>query len=147
MMLFSFIFFIAACNDEGIIIVDDYVVKKDTTQNQSLVGEWYEVGYTENMGVKVVFTETNLTAYTYYGHKVYDNLIYYILNDDEMQIDNFTESSNDGSQILIHPKHITKYAFSPDNDTLFIKHFITTIKAVLYPNNLNSIYLVRGDNE
>jgi len=87
----------AACND------DNY--------NNSLVGTWYEVGSTKNKGVNVVFTKTNVSVYHYFkDYKtsdslfndtiiLYDNLKYYILPNDKIQLYHFP--NNEKNDIIL----------------------------------------------
>ncbi|MCL2039208.1 MAG: hypothetical protein FWG85_02125 [Bacteroidetes bacterium] len=116
-----------------------------TKESNSIVGTWYQVGSTENIGVKVTFTETTLTAYAYDDRypedmwkRWYDNVDYSIISKNEIKLSGlplpYTWSRDDGT-------HITE--FTLDNDTLIIDHFIQYFIHVLYPLNMGGIALIR----
>ena len=140
-MLVLLLFSTVSCKDEDI--------ETKTTPKNPLVGEWYEVGSTENSGRKVVFTETHMSAYSYSNNDNYKesvfhwyNVKYDILPNNEIKLYDSPES--------IFPftfsTHITNYAFN--SDTLFVEHFIPTLEMVPYPDCVELINLIkRSKNE
>ena len=75
---------------------------KDETQEpheptNPLLGTWYEVGSTENKGIKVVFTETHLNLHHYgYTHTGfdYDNFPYSLIPTDSIMRAKYDEYNN-----------------------------------------------------
>ena len=64
-----FFFSLASCKDD---------VTEPNTNTNPLVGEWYEVGSTENLGTKVTFTDTHISAFNYakdYGDSLLNDTI------------------------------------------------------------------------
>ena len=106
-LVFSIIL-LASCKDD--------VIQTNTNTNP-LVGEWYEVGSTENRGTKVVFTETNF------------KVVFYFVNQhlDPVTVDIRTLYNEPYSFIFdneIEIKTIAKdpIRFTLNNDTLVLHH-------------------------
>ena len=129
-----------------------YLLRKpkddDTLQNGNLfMGTWYGVNYKfgDNMyytgeGIKVVFTDSTVTALTYDDTdtiKLYDNIPYTFISKNTIQLSGFP----DGWCWQFRGIHISIFIFR--NDTLVIRHFIPTYMAVPYPANVNAICLLR----
>ena len=120
-------------------------------QTYSFVGTWYEVGSTDDIGVKVIFTETNMFAFSYtkdhinpsypfWGDSIqndtlwwyYDDVTYNILCKDTIQL-NLPIDTLNGTGKDIHysrltmgcpfGKNITNYTFY-GKDTLFLRYFM-----------------------
>ena len=118
--------------------------------NYSLKGTWYEVGSTDAKGIKVIFTETNVTMFDYGNYLYpgiffnddttiwYDNLLYSILSDDTLQIYDFPMILNENHIIKIH-----KTPFVFENDTLSIEYFLDSFFSAIYPWCLSPITLIR----
>ena len=136
-----FVFTVSSCKDDG----------SEPKEKNPLVGEWYEVGSTDAKGLKVVFTETNVTAFYYandyvdykgsvwnYEEKFYDG-VKYLLNNDTLEMFEHYFAYN-----VNHLK--TKIIFH-SNDTLFIEVFLPTDADVPFPHNYTSIYLVKNYGE
>ena len=143
--LIAFVVFltgVVACNDTSV---------PPPKEQHPIIGTWYEVGSTENIGKKVVFTETTITGFRYY--KDYQH---YLFPDSLFNDTSFFHYNNTPYEIIseseLYMKNLDKYFF-PDgkhttyfefiNDTLFIEHFYLTAAGAVYPNNIAPIYLTR----
>jgi hypothetical protein len=114
-----FAFTVSSCKNDG---------NEPEPRINPLVGTWYEVNSTDSIGVKVIFTDTHVTAFgyrtSYPNTIVYDNP-YIFVSDDEIKMYGI---ANINSSFFENDEHTTKFAFN--NDTLIIKHFKPTLLAV-----------------
>ena len=144
-MLLCLMGFATACENK---IIDASNKKDDDTlKSNSLVGEWYEVGSTENKGVKVIFTENTVTAFHYAYNYEFGGTVY---NYNEKWYDGTKYSLDNTTLKVLEPPinsmptdllktNVTFYY----KDTLFIEHFVPNDATAPFPFNFNSIKLYK----
>ena len=136
-MLLCLIGFATACfdSDNGSGGLSPEPKDSDAFQDgeNSLIGEWYEVSSTENLGTKVIFTEKTVTAFGYAKDykipdldtvingitKFYDNANYTIISEDVMKLQHYPRCP----EILEHKVTFTLKS----NDTLWIDSFFQIV--------------------
>jgi len=143
----------ACLNEDGNLTFRIKVDAKDHLQeNQSLVGTWYEVGSTENQGMKVIFTKNTVTAFRYLKDyknpyldslfndtlKFYDNAEYTIISEDTLKLQHYPRCP----EILEHKVTFTLKS----NDTLWIDKFWPNSFTQVYPPEIFPITLYRERN-
>ena len=137
------IVFTSACKEEDVLSNNHNTFQGDNP----LIGEWYEVGSTDAKGTKVIFTETNVTAFHYaynyvhfgsvynYEEKWYDNAKY-LFNNDTLEV---LDLPICGVQAGFLKTSITFHS----KDTLTIERFVPTDAAIGFPYNFTFIKLYR----
>ena len=130
-----------------ILYKSDGELPKDTTQkNNLLIGEWYEVGYTDTeWSRKVVFTETTVTA-GYLGTEGTINRRWF--DDDRYLFNNDTlEIENPGNILgILKPWPFKTLVTFHSNDTLEMDLFINTGSGgygIPFPGNFMPITIYR----
>jgi len=132
----------------------------------SLIGVWYEVGSTVNKGVKVTFTETHCIALSYWKDYVFQDPVYGIdtvINDTfgfwggygSDSVVTYEILSDSKMKLAMTLEDAQKFCFEcgPDSeritpfslvaDTLTIEIWYTTGKSVPYPENMESVKLIK----
>ena len=130
----------------------DDVIQTNTNTNP-LVGEWYEVGSTENIGTKVTFTETKVTAYKYAQYfndpNYSDSLVVYMIYDNSeytiIAVDTIAFQHYPMLPEINDTAHRVVYAFKT-KDTLWIDRFQVS-GLVGYPPFVAPILLYRSQYE
>lgn len=125
----------------------------EPTLEEKLLGEWYKVGSTENMGVRVIFTkEENITAFYYlkdypnpdpdldtlYNDTFYfyDNAKFNIIFDDTIKFQHYPLCP----EII---GHTVAFTFK-SKDTLWIDNFEADNASTVYPPIISPILLYRS---
>ena len=136
-----------------------------TPEPISLIGTWYEVGFTENKGIKVTFTETHCRALIYSkepweepyvplwqegDYFVYcfyfgygEHITYEILSDSVMQF-HYPIELEPEYYTISDVGGINTTPFALNGDTLFIRRFYPGPGLIVYPLNMLEIYLTRS---
>ena len=141
------VFTAAGCKDDAIKPKEEPIFNGQILK-EKLLGEWYKVGSTNSKGIKVIFTETNVTAFRYtknYKNPDLDTLF----NDTFMFYDNaeFNIISYDTMKFQHYPQfpeileHTVAFTFKSE-DTLWIDKFDPNNLEVV-PPLLSDILLVR----
>ena len=149
--VFVFGFAVTSCNEKN------NATEPKEPKNNPFVGTWYQVGSTEDNGVKVVFSEKKVDAIRYapylgqYSTKFYDDAKYEIISEDIIKFQRHPECQiiRFGSECEHNQNGwMVAYAFI-SKDTLWIDKFVrnTFLDVYLDSTIFGSIMLYRAGSD